>query len=154
VSRAYLEADAPRVTCKVHGVTVAEVPWARHAVGFTRTFEDQVAWLAVHCSKSAIEKLMRIAWRTVGAIVARVCDDARALRDPLDGLRRIGIDEVSYLPQGPPVSDGRGRSRHRPAGVGVAGPGQGHRQPVLQRARPVENLEGPAGIGGCGPLDR
>jgi transposase len=55
-----------------------------------------VAWLAVHCSKSAIEKLMRIAWRTVGAIVERVCDDARARKDPLDGLRRIGIDEIAY----------------------------------------------------------
>jgi transposase len=95
-TRTYLEADAPRVACKVHGPTVGEVPWARHGVGFTRTFEDQVAWLAVHCSKSAIEKLMRIAWRTVGAIVERICDDARARQDPLDGLRRIGIDEIAY----------------------------------------------------------
>jgi len=95
-TRCFLEASSPRVDCKVHGPTVVEVPWARHGVGFTRTFEDQVAWLAVHSSKSAIEKLMRIAWRTVGAIVDRVCDDARARRDPLEGLRRIGIDEISY----------------------------------------------------------
>jgi transposase len=39
---------------------------------------------------------MRIAWRTVGAIAARVVADDRAARDPLDGLRRIGIDEISY----------------------------------------------------------
>jgi transposase len=95
-TRIYIEAAAPRVTCKVHGVTVAEVPWARHDVGFTRDFDDQVAWLAVHCSKSAIEQLMRIAWRTVGAVVERVSEDAKARRDPLDGLRRIGIDEISY----------------------------------------------------------
>ena len=95
-TRTFIEAQAPRVGCKVHGVTVAEVPWARHGVGFTRSFEDQVAWLAVHCSKSAIEKLMRIAWRTVGAIVERVSDDARARIDPLEGLTRIGIDEVAY----------------------------------------------------------
>jgi transposase len=88
--------DAPRVACKVHGVTVAEVPWARHGVGFTRRFEDQVSWLAVRCAKSAIEQLMRIAWRTVGAIVERVCDDARARQDPLEGLVRIGIDEIAY----------------------------------------------------------
>jgi transposase len=31
--RTYIEADAPRVACKVHGATVAEVPWARHDVG-------------------------------------------------------------------------------------------------------------------------
>lgn len=95
-NRTYIEADAPRVACKVHGATVAEVPWARHGVGFTRDFEDQVAWLAVHSSKKAIVELMRIAWRTVGAIVERISDDARARRDPLDGLRRIGIDEISY----------------------------------------------------------
>lgn len=95
-TRTYIEAAAPRVACKVHGPTVAEVPWARHGVGFTRDFEDQVAWLAVHSSKKAITELMRIAWRTVGAIVERICDDARARRDPLDGLTRIGIDEISY----------------------------------------------------------
>ena len=94
--RTYVEADAPRVACKVHGPTVAEVPWARHDVGLTRDFDDQVAWLAVHSSKKAITELMRIAWRTVGSIVERVSDDARAQRDPLDGLRRIGIDEVAY----------------------------------------------------------
>ncbi len=95
-TRTYLEAAAPRVACKVHGPTVAEVPWARHDVGFTRDFDDQVAWLAVHSSKKAITELMRIAWRTVGSIVERVCDDARARRDPLEGLTRIGIDEISY----------------------------------------------------------
>ncbi|MEX1162217.1 MAG: ISL3 family transposase, partial [Nitriliruptor sp.] len=95
-TRCYIVADAPRVACKVHGVTVGEVPWARHDVGFTRDFDDQVAWLAVHSSKKAITELMRIAWRTVGAIVERVSDDARARADPLDGLTRIGIDEISY----------------------------------------------------------
>ena len=37
----FLEADAPRVECKVHGVVVAAVPWARHDAGFTRSFDDQ-----------------------------------------------------------------------------------------------------------------
>jgi hypothetical protein len=40
--------------------------------------------------------LLRIAWRTVGAIVARVVADGVAARDPLRGLRQIGIDEISY----------------------------------------------------------
>ncbi len=39
---AFLEAEAPRVSCKQHGVVVAAVPWARHDSGFTRGFEDQV----------------------------------------------------------------------------------------------------------------
>lgn len=63
---AVLEADAPRVRCPAHGVVVAAVPWARHGAGHTRLFDDQVAWLAVTCSKSAVMALMRVAWRTVG----------------------------------------------------------------------------------------
>jgi transposase len=93
---AYLEADAPRVRCPDHGITVIAFPWARHRARHTSVFEDQCAWLAAHCSRSAVEELLRVAWRTVGAIVARVVDDAHARHDPLEGLRRIGIDEVSY----------------------------------------------------------
>jgi transposase len=65
--QAVLEAEAPRVRCPEHGPTVAAVPWARHAAGHTYAFDEQVAWLATQCSKSAITELMRIAWRTVGA---------------------------------------------------------------------------------------
>jgi transposase len=39
---------------------------------------------------------MRIAWRTVGAIVTRVCAEVDAGVDRLANLRRIGIDEISY----------------------------------------------------------
>jgi transposase len=94
--RAYLEADAPRVSCPDHGVITAAVPWARHGAGHTRFFDDQVAWLAAACSKTAITSLMRISWRTTGAIIARVAADAEAACDRLAGLRRIGIDEISY----------------------------------------------------------
>ena len=94
--RVFIEAEAPRVACSEHGVTVAAVPWARHGAGHTRAFDDQVAWLVTHTSKSAVVELMRIGWRSVGAIAARVVDDARVARDPFDGLVRIGIDEISY----------------------------------------------------------
>ena len=50
----WLEADAPRVDCAEHGVTVAAVPWARHGAGHTRGFDEQVAWLATQCSKTAV----------------------------------------------------------------------------------------------------
>jgi transposase len=39
---------------------------------------------------------MRIAWRTVGAIVARVWADTEKAVDRFANLRRIGIDEISY----------------------------------------------------------
>ncbi|SDX71894.1 Helix-turn-helix domain of transposase family ISL3 [Saccharopolyspora shandongensis] len=60
----------------------------------TYAFGEAVAWLAVRCSKSAVCELMRIAWRTVGAIVARVWADTEAGIDRFAGLRRIGIDEI------------------------------------------------------------
>lgn len=94
--RVFLEADAPRVNCPTHGPTVQAVPWARHGVGHTRTFDEQVAWLATQCSKTAVTQLMRIAWRTVGAIITRVWDDTTGAFDPFAGLRRIGVDEISY----------------------------------------------------------
>jgi transposase len=93
---AFLEADAPRVTCPAHGVVVAHVPWARHDAGHTRAFDQTVAWLATHTSKSAVTELMRIAWRTVGTIIARVWAETGGLVDRFAGLRRIGIDEISY----------------------------------------------------------
>ena len=93
---AMLEADTPRVRCSSHGVVVAHVPWARHDAGHTLAFDDQVAWLATQASKSTATQLMRIAWRTVGAIITRVWADIDAGHDRLAGLRRIGIDEISY----------------------------------------------------------
>ena len=93
---AFLEADAPRVACTEHGVVVCAVPWARHGSRFTRAFEQQVAWLAVNTSGSAVAELMRIAWRSVGAICERVAAEASREADLLAGLRRIGIDEISH----------------------------------------------------------
>ena len=96
VIRAYLEADAPRVSCPRHGVVVAAVPWARHGASHTHGFDDTVAWLAVACSKTTLTQLLRTGWRTVGSIVKRVCADVDAVTDRFANLRRIGIDEVSY----------------------------------------------------------
>lgn len=93
---AYVEADAPRVCCPEHGIVVAAVPWARHHAGHTLGFDQQVAWLATTCAKSAVTRLMRIAWRTVGAVIARVWADTEQHVDLLDGLTRIGVDEISY----------------------------------------------------------
>jgi transposase len=96
VLRVFLEADAPRVDCRRHGTTVAAVPWARHGAGHTHALDQQAAWMASECSKSATAQLMRTSWRTVGAIVERVVADRDRAVDRLAGLRRIGIDEISY----------------------------------------------------------
>lgn len=94
--RAVVEAEAARVRCGEHGVVVAAVPWARHDAGHTYAFDETVAWLATQASKSTVTELMRIAWRTVGSIISRVWADIDAGCDRLAGLRRIGIDEISY----------------------------------------------------------
>ncbi|MCP4250554.1 MAG: ISL3 family transposase, partial [bacterium] len=92
----YLAAEAPRVRCAEHGVVVSAVPWARHGARFTRSFEDQAAWLATHTSRTTVSDLLRVAWRTVGGMITRVVSEAEASVDRLSGLRRIGIDEISY----------------------------------------------------------
>jgi transposase len=92
----FLEAEAPRVRCPRHGVIVAAVPWARHDARHTVEFDEHVAWLATKCSKVAIAELMRVAWRTVGSILTRVWVDLEKRHDRFAGLRRIGIDEISY----------------------------------------------------------
>jgi transposase len=93
--RCYLVCALRRVKCSDCGVRVEAVPWARPGSRFTREFEDVVAYLAQQMAKDPIARLMRIAWDTVGRIVDRVVAERL---DPyrLDGLARIGIDEVSY----------------------------------------------------------
>ena len=94
--QAVLEAEAPRVRCpraRADGGGGAVGP-AR--AGHTYAFDEQVAWLATQCSKTAVTELMRIAWRTVGAIITRVWADVEALHDRFAELSRIGIDEISY----------------------------------------------------------
>ena len=71
------------------------VPWARAGSPYTRDFEDVVAFLAQQMAKTPITKLMRIGWRSVGKILARVVAD-KLDRGRLDGLVMIGVDEVSY----------------------------------------------------------
>ncbi len=63
------------------------VPWARHAAGHTHAFDEQVAWLATQCAKTAVTELMRIAWRTVGAIMTRVWADVEAVHDRFADLQ-------------------------------------------------------------------
>jgi transposase len=100
--KTYLVADAPRVACPEHGVIVAAVPWARPGARVTRSFEDTTAWLAAHTSFSVLTTRLRVSWRTVAGIVARVVADLAAGTDRLDGLRRIGIDEISHR-RGPAI---------------------------------------------------
>jgi Helix-turn-helix domain of transposase family ISL3/zinc-finger of transposase IS204/IS1001/IS1096/IS1165 len=141
-TRCFLKAPAPRVRCQEHGVVVAQVPWADHGARSTRSFDDQVAWLAVHCDRSTASELMRVSWRTVGWIVARVSRRLGQRHDPLVGLRRIG--------RWPHVGVGFARVRR----LGLVSPGSdlaaavGQSRPIMPpmlRRRPHDRGGPPSG---------
>lgn len=93
--RVYVRAPVYRLECPVHGVVTEAVPWAAPESRFTLDFEDLVAWLAREMSKTAVTRLVRVPWVTVGRILARVV--SRKLDEKrLHQLYRIGLDEVSY----------------------------------------------------------
>lgn len=89
--------DVNRIHCSEHGVHTEQVPWAYHNSGFTKEFEQQIAYLALHLNKTEVSQLMRINWRTVGSILSRTKnrlepDSSIRFKD----VKRIGIDETSY----------------------------------------------------------
>ena len=92
-----LVADVHRIECKEHGVHTPWVPWAYHNSRFTKEFEQQTAYLALHLNKTEVAKIMRISWNTVGPIVTRM----KNLFEPDSSVRfanltKIGIDETSH----------------------------------------------------------
>ena len=93
--RLELRATLRRVKCPTHGVLTEAVPFARAGSRFSADFEDLVAFLATQMDKSAICRLVRVDWDSVGRMITRVMatglDPAR-----LDGLFEIGVDEVSW----------------------------------------------------------
>jgi transposase len=90
-----LEYELWRVECPRCGVTTEMVPWAVAGSGFTHAFEEVVAYLAQHTDKTTVSTMMAVAWKTVGMIIERVVGRLGP-KDRLSGLKRIGIDELSY----------------------------------------------------------
>ncbi|MGH3814691.1 MAG: transposase [Pseudonocardiaceae bacterium] len=95
-TQVFLQASTCRVSCPEHGVVVAAVPWARPGSRFTAVCEDTAVWLVCHAALSVVAILLRVAWRSVSDIVTRVVAERAGQIDRLAGLRRIGIDEISY----------------------------------------------------------
>lgn len=87
--RLELQATLRRLRCPTHGVVVEAVPFARPGAHLTRDLDDLLAWLATRMDKSAVARLCRVSWRTVG----RACERVVATEldpDRLNGLFRIG----------------------------------------------------------------
>lgn len=92
-----LQYSLRRLECERCGVKVEAVPWAEVDSGFTKPFEELVALMAQKTDRTTVAGLLRISWLSVGRIIERVT--RRVAGDPaarLRGLRRIGIDELSY----------------------------------------------------------
>ena len=70
-----IRASLRRLNCPDHGVLVEQVPFARHRSGLTRDFEDLVAYFAAKTDKTAITRILRIDWDTVGRACERVVAD-------------------------------------------------------------------------------
>ncbi len=94
-AKVFVVARVARVSCPEHGVVVASVPWARHGARHTLAFEQLAAWCAVEMSSTAASRLLRCTWRTIGQIITRVVADLDG-DDLLEGVTRIGVDEISY----------------------------------------------------------
>jgi transposase len=93
-----LRLEVRRLACPDCGVVAEELPFARPGSRFTRAFEDSCVWLARDAPKTVVARLMRVDWATVGRMIERVVAEAAAVDGErwLEGLRRIGVDEVSY----------------------------------------------------------
>jgi transposase len=93
--RLEIHARLRRLRCPEHGALVEGVPFARYGARFTCDFENLVAWLATKTDKTAICRLTRIDWQTVGRIVERVGGELLD-EDRLTDLFEISIDEVAW----------------------------------------------------------
>jgi transposase len=99
-TRTFLQAPAPRVRCPEQGC------WSRMCRGRGRARNACTCWRTPergwvkNMALSAVAVFLRLSWRTVSGIVTRVVAELTGNTDQLDGLRRIGIDEIAYRVRG------------------------------------------------------
>jgi len=94
--RLFLVAEVRRLNCRrCRRVRTEQVPWARPAARHSRDFQDLVAYMAQRMDKTTVARLLRVSWETVAKVVIDVVRD-RLDATRLQGLYRIGVDEVSY----------------------------------------------------------
>jgi transposase len=90
-----IEADVPRVDCRIHGVRQAKVPWAEPGSGFTAMFEAlAISWLKV-ASTNAVSERMMISWDEAWGIMERAVRRGLAKRE-VAAIQELAIDETSF----------------------------------------------------------
>ncbi|MFD2080416.1 ISL3 family transposase [Actinopolymorpha cephalotaxi] len=94
-TKVWLAADIARIACPACGIRTETVPWARRNARHTRDFQDVIGWLAQRMDKTSVARLLRCSWEAVDRAVRMLVAD-HLPTDRLDGLYRIGVDEISY----------------------------------------------------------
>ena len=97
-TKAFVEAEAPRVECRRHGVVVARTAWARHGSRFTQVVRAAggVAGDALLEERDLRADADQLAARSAGSSNGSSPTSGSRQGDPLEGLTRIGIDELSF----------------------------------------------------------
>ncbi len=94
--RLFLEAEVRRLPCgSCRRVRSELVAWARPGARHSRDLQDVIAFMAQRMDKTTVTKLLRVSWEAVARIVIEVVAE-HLDGDRLEGLYRIGVDEVSY----------------------------------------------------------
>jgi transposase len=94
--RLFLEAEVRRFHChRCQRIRTEAVPWARPGARHSRDLQDLVAYMAQRMDKTTVTRLLRVSWEAVARIVVSVVSEKLdAAR--LEGLYRIGVDDVAY----------------------------------------------------------
>ena len=90
-----LEADIPRVRCKVHGVRQTSVPWAEEGSRFTALFEALVIDWLHESTLTGVAGQLGLSWDEVSGVQERAVRRGLARRK-LKPMTRIGVDETSF----------------------------------------------------------
>lgn len=95
--RLELRCATPRCQCQKHGVKTVRVPWAEPGSRFTLHFEAfAVAVIGACRSLTQAADLLGLHWDSVQRIIDAAV--ARGLaRRTTEGIRRVGLDEKSFL---------------------------------------------------------
>ncbi len=91
----YLEVKPMRISC-CGGTRVERLPFAAPGSRMTRRFFERIAALCTRMPVAAVAQMAKLSWATVARVDGRAIELALGDRSAaLDGLRWIGVDEVS-----------------------------------------------------------
>lgn len=89
--------ETPRCRCEKHGVKAVRVPWAEPGSRFTLHFEAFAVTVIAACrSLSQAAELLGLHWDSVQRIIDQAVVRGLARRTT-EGIRRVGLDEKSFL---------------------------------------------------------